>query len=469
MESTLTPDQWALVWRLYDAVADLPEHEREPVLRASAHDPGVILQVRTLLESTAGNIPAEPVSRTGARISHYSVGERIGRGGMGDVYAALDLELDRNVAIKFLSERMLGDERAVRRFLAEAKAASALNHPNLVTVHEFVREEGLLAIVMERIEGETLRRLLPETDAAGNGWKESLRRLAQLAEALAAAHAQGIIHRDLKPENIMVRADGYVKILDFGLAVLAERAVPLPGAGTAFSTLAGTPRYMSPEQKRNEPLTPASDIYSLGLVFLEMLTGSSDPASLAAPGSRVPGPVAPLLSSMLSADAAKRPAAAAVAREASRLATERRQWPWWTALAAASLLAAAWLWRPGPAPTPGPALHVRPLTSLTGEERGPTFSPDGDQVAFYWDGERGDNTDIYVMRLADRSLRRLTHHPAEDSSPIWSPDGRTIAFARHTGPLARNAIYLVSAEGGPEREIGVTHGAMFGDWSPDSR
>ena len=195
MDATLTPEQWGAAWRLYEAVADLPEPDRERMLESSAEDPSVIRQVRTLLVSSGGELPVEPVSRTGTRVSHYSVGERIGLGGMGEVYEALDLELDRPVAIKFLPERMLSEERAVRRFLAEAKAASALNHPNLVTIHEFVRDDGLLAIVMERIEGQTLRHIPPVADASGAGLRECLRRLTQLAEALAAAHAKGIIHQ----------------------------------------------------------------------------------------------------------------------------------------------------------------------------------------------------------------------------------------------------------------------------------
>lgn len=342
------------------------------------------------------------------------------------------------MAIKFLPERMLSEERAVRRFLTEARAASALNHPNLATIHEFVRGEGLLAIVMERIAGQTLRRMPPVADAGGAGLQECLRRLAQLAEALAVAHAQGIIHRDLKPENIMLRADGYVKILDFGLAVLAERAVPLPAAGRRSPRRGNAAVHVARAEAERETLTPASDIYSLGLVFLEMLTGSADPAGLAALGSRVPSRVARLVSSMMAGDTGKRPAAADVAHEAVRLAPNRRRWPWWTAAALVAILAAVWAWRPGPPPPSAQALTVLPLTALPGEERGPSFSPDGEQVAFYWSGERGDNTDVLdVMRLADRSVRRLTYDPAEDTSLLWSPMGRPSRSRGTPGPCSK--------------------------------
>ena len=470
--SALTGEQWDLAWQLFQAAADLPPAERRSYLQTASNDRLVIQQVMALLEDSDEN-PHVPLQRSGTQVSHYQVGERIGRGGMGEVYEAVDLELDRRVAIKFLPQRVLSEERAVQRFLAEAKSASALNHPNLVTIYEFVRENEVLAIVMERIEGRTLRSLLPtasgtpRTVATG----EWVRQASQLAEALAAAHAHGIIHRDLKPENIMVREDGYVKILDFGLAVLADRHAPNFSTGTAFSTLAGTPRYMSPEQKANEPLTPASDIYSLGLVFLEMLIGSAQPDHLTELSKRVPRRLVRLLSDMLAERPAQRPTADEVAHRLRQLSPPNSRRVVWFAAASAALLGfavLAWkVWQPGN--TVPQNLVVQPLTSFPGEEYGARFSPDGQRVVFTWDGEQQNNLDLYVMEIRDRKLRRLTTNPASDVHPAWSPDGKTIAFCRFAG-LGRVKIYLIPAEGGPERAIGEAKAMeRILDWSPDGQ
>ncbi|MBL8211390.1 MAG: PD40 domain-containing protein [Bryobacterales bacterium] len=476
MTPALSPEQWNLAWQLFQSASDLPPGQRHAFLTAATDDDAVVQQVLALLEDADSNdAPAAAnITRSGTLVSHYRIEERIGRGGMGEVYEAVDLELDRRVAIKFLPEHVLSDERAVNRFLAEAKATSALNHPNLVTIHEFVRQDRVLGIVMERIEGTTLRALLPpQSQQRKVPPPRDFPRLArQLAEALAAAHEQGIIHRDLKPENIMVRSDGYAKILDFGLAMLSDASATVSTTQTAFSTLAGTPHYMSPEQKRREPLTPHSDIYSLGLVFTEMLLGSGaacDPPQLA---QRLPAPIAHLLRDMLQSQGSQRPSAAEVARRLARLETERpRRLLSYAALllAAVGLGVAAWITRrPTPA-APPPDYVVQPLTAFPGEEYGVGFSPDGEQAVFAWDGERQDNFDLYVMDLGDRKLRRLTNHPAKEAHPAWSPDGQWIAFCRASGP-GRVTIYVLPAAGGPERAIGETNllDRVF-DWSPDSQ
>jgi len=395
------------------------------------------------------------------RLGRYLVRECIGHGGMGEVYEAMDTELDRSVAIKFLPERFLRDETAVNRLVAEAKTSSALNHPNLVTIHELLRQEGVLAIVMERIEGATLRSHLGGVLPLG----EFVPLARQIAAGLAAAHSRGIIHRDLKPENIMIRADGYVKILDFGLASLAMTAEP------AFS---GTLRYMSPEQRRSGTLTPASDIYSLGIVFLEMLTGSPDPAMAGKLGRRVPRSISQHLTRMLSDRPEERPAAADVERLLRPdAASPRRKWlaPAAVAIVLAGVALAAWR-IPRDAPPPVPQVSPQPLTTFTGQELGVSFSPDGDSIVFSWDGERGDNFDIYQMSLRERVPRRLTTNPAADLHPAWSPDGRTIAF--HRGDAGgRGVVYLVPAGGGQERAVGdvnLLHSMRrVLDWSPDSR
>lgn len=207
------------------------------------------------------------------RIAHYELLDKLGEGGMGEVHRALDTHLDRHVAIKMLSRTAAAADGARRRFMQEAKAASALNHPNIVTIHEIDEWEGADYIVMEFIEGQTLRALANERPQI----PRLLPVFRQLSEALAAAHASGIVHRDIKPDNLMLRADGYVKVLDFGIARLSRQAEPedatMTSGGTIPGMLIGTARYMSPEQARGELAEGPSDIFSLGIVFYEVSTG----------------------------------------------------------------------------------------------------------------------------------------------------------------------------------------------------
>src|SRR5712691_867667 len=188
---------------------------------------------------------------TGAKLGRYEIRSKIGAGGMGEVYLALDTELDRTVAIKILPEALASDQQRLQRFVQEAKAASALNHPHILTIHEIGTIGNSRFIATEFIDGETLR----ERISAGMNLSEILETVIQAGGALAAAHAAGIIHRDIKPENIMVRRDGYIKVLDFGLAKLTEakgstRNTEAPTSSmvnTAAATVMGTAVYMSPE------------------------------------------------------------------------------------------------------------------------------------------------------------------------------------------------------------------------------
>ena len=214
----------------------------------------------------------------GSELSHFRVQEPIGSGGMGVVYRALDLRLERTVALKVLPPEALSDPDRRDRFLREARAASALNHPNIVTIHEVGSEGGVDFIAMELIEGRPLRAAIP---AGGLPPRLAAAYAAQIARGLAAAHERGIVHRDLKPDNVLVMPDGRVKILDFGLARLIEGPEALAAGsgaltltqGTKPGTMLGTIGYMSPEQVRGEPADARSDIFSLGAVLFEMLTG----------------------------------------------------------------------------------------------------------------------------------------------------------------------------------------------------
>jgi serine/threonine protein kinase/Tfp pilus assembly protein PilF len=214
----------------------------------------------------------------GQTIGHYKILERIGAGGMGEVYLATDITADRKAALKLLPVRFTSDKERLKRFQQEARALVGLNHPNILTVYEIGEDHSTHYIASELIEGETLRqRLMRGRMEVG----EAVDVAIQAANALAAAHETGIVHRDIKPENIMLRPDGYVKVLDFGIAKLAEREVPvtiptdeaLLLVETNLGSILGTVRYMSPEQARGAPVDKRSDIWSLGVVLYEMVTG----------------------------------------------------------------------------------------------------------------------------------------------------------------------------------------------------
>jgi serine/threonine protein kinase/TolB-like protein/Tfp pilus assembly protein PilF len=213
---------------------------------------------------------------SGRKFGRYTILSLIGKGGMGEVYLAQDKSLSRKVALKILSEKFADDLELLRRFEREAETASALNHPNILTVYEFGKEDGLHFITTEFIEGETLREKLKRERLS---FTQILNIAEQTASALAAAHSAGIIHRDVKPENIMLRGDGLVKVLDFGLAKFIEKseehdpdAVTQPYVHTQPGTVMGTVFYMSPEQARGKPIDERSDIWSLGVILYEMIT-----------------------------------------------------------------------------------------------------------------------------------------------------------------------------------------------------
>ena len=306
----------------------------------------------------------------GQRFGRYELVAPLERGGMGEVWAANDMELERRVALKFLApEAALG--RAVERLRREARTISALNHPNIVTVHEVIPREEAPIIVLELVDGNSLR----EICSTPQPFPKLIQIAFQIAQALAAAHAHGIVHRDVKPENILLRRDGYVKVLDFGLARHFEAAT-LPASGTLpGATLpGGTLRYMSPEQARSEPLTPATGIFSFGLVLYELVTGRHafprDSASETVRAILTNEPVAPpsvnpliprqldsLILSMLAHRPSARPSAEHVAHRLSEFQRslempaipEKRLARRGMLIAALLLLAlssaATWLWR----------------------------------------------------------------------------------------------------------------------------
>ncbi len=212
----------------------------------------------------------------GTRLGSYEIVSPLGSGGMGEVYKAKDLKLGRDVAIKVLREDLASDPERLRRFELEARAASSLNHPNIVTIHDIGEHEGTRYIAMEYVEGKTLRGILGGEPLPT---KKLLKLSTQIADGLAKAHSAGIVHRDLKPENLMVTGDGFVKILDFGLAKLMPESsevdsdVATVAKETREGTILGTVQYMSPEQAAGRPVDYHSDQFSFGSILYEMATG----------------------------------------------------------------------------------------------------------------------------------------------------------------------------------------------------
>ncbi len=268
---------------------------------------------------------------TATKLGHFEVLEPIGAGGMGEVYRARDQRLERDVALKVLAPRLLADERSVARFAREARAASALNHPNIVTVYDIGNSDDGAFIAMEFVRGETLAYRMQSRQPVA----ECVELLRQCAAALVAAHDAGIIHRDIKPDNVMVRADGYVKVLDFGLARLVSLEAGAP-AVTQPGLVIGTLRYLSPEQALGETLTTASDIFSLGILAYQLLTGvhpfgsASEIAIMGAIISKEPAPpivvrealpqeLANLVLRMLAKEPPDRPSAASLLLALTRL------------------------------------------------------------------------------------------------------------------------------------------------------
>jgi serine/threonine protein kinase len=277
---------WEEIERLYHEVLDSPASEREALLAAA--DPALREEVCSLLEadSSEGLEASPPVHLAadlvneqpsglapGERVAGYQVDSLISVGGMGEVYLARDAGQEP-VALKILRRHLLVNVQAVERFETEARAASALRHPNIVTVYESGRSDVGLFIAMEWVNGSTFRAIIDRGDVEV---ADAIHWWAQAADALAAAHSAGVLHRDMKPENIMLTKDGVVKILDFGLARHGDSLGPEPDAmgasGTISGTLSGTLLYMPPEILRGETATSASDVFSLGAVLFELTAG----------------------------------------------------------------------------------------------------------------------------------------------------------------------------------------------------
>jgi Tol biopolymer transport system component len=434
----------------------------------------------------------------GTQLGSFEIVRPLGAGGMGEVYLARDLDLNRTVAIKVLPPGVTTDPHRVARFEQEARAASALNHPNVCVIHALGRtDDGRRFIAMEHVEGQTLRARLTLGRLTR---REMLDIAVQIASALSAAHAAGVVHRDLKPENVMLRPDGYVKVLDFGLAklvqpssgaALATRTVVHTAAGSAVGTVA----YMSPEQARAQEVDARTDVWALGVVLYEMSAGQPpfvgasvsdvlagilerEPDPLTRFNHDVPHELQRIVGKALRKNAEQRyqvmkdlqldlealrdeMAVSSTARAPSvvRPAAKdgRRRWiaAGLLAMVLIALVAAGTWWTRRRTPvTPAASVPVdRPLTRVTfdpGLQIDAALSPDGRSIAY--SSDRAGNFDIWVQPLdgGGGQSRQLTTSPASDRQPSWSPDGGSIVFRSERDG---GGLFVAPVHGGAERQL----------------
>ncbi len=500
-------ERWKKVDSLLQLALECPAEERDAFLRqASSGDEALEREVRSLLASQrqAGSFLETPAIEVAARaiaveenrqnptaaaplagqtISHYRVIEKLGEGGMGVVWKARDTRLDRFVALKFLPAAKMSDPERMRRFVHEAKAVSALNHPRIVTIYDIGQagsEAGFADfIAMEFVPGKTLDQLISRKGLRLN---EALKYAIQMADALAAAHAAGIAHRDLKPGNVMVTGNGGVKVLDFGLVKLTGRPEGLSqGSVTDEGMILGTVSYMSPEQAEGKKVDARTDIFSFGAMLYEILTGRRAFAgdSAAAVFSAIlrdqPEPAAEIVRNLprdldrivtrcLQKDPDRRYQHAGdlkldlqqVDDELAAGSTSREEAPAqkgvlrWLPYAAAVFLAisfALW-WQFHSPPAPPPPWKLTRLTSDTGLSGSSALSPDGKLVAYSSDRSLDGERDLYIKQVAGGQPIRLTSDGAGNTSPDFSPDGSKIVFrsSRDSG-----GIFEIPTFGGQAR------------------
>ncbi len=447
----------------------------------------------------------------GTRLGNYEIVAAVGAGGMGEVYRSRDPRLNRDVAIKVLSPQLANDPAAVGRFEREAMSVARLSHPNILSIFEFVQQNGTAFVVTEFVEGETLRARL---DGGPLAARRAVSYALQIAGGIAAAHARGIVHRDLKPENVMITRDDHVKILDFGLAkpvaTTAMDQTLATGVATAAGIVLGTFGYMAPEQVRGLEVDHRADMFAFGAVLYEMLSGqrafkgetaadtmsailSKDPPELdTARLAIMPGldrlvrrclekspdlrfqsanDLAFALETLTTASTASSQAALAAAAPAP----SRTSWlPWAVAglaIAAAAMIAVFAGSNPitrsilgGGAREPDARWSsFTRISEAGGEETSPTLSPDGQTVAYAM--RVNGSWDLYAQRVGGRNATPIVNDPQRDEKgPAFSSDGSQIAF--HVSDSV-GGIFLAGATGESVRR--VTENGFDPAWSPDGK
>ena len=425
---------------------------------------------------------------SGAKLGPYEIQSPLGVGGMGEVYRARDTRLGRDVALKVLPESFARESDRLHRFEQEARAVAALNHPNILAIFDTGQNNGSPFLVSELLEGETLRAIL---DGGGLAQRKVIDYGVQIAQGLAAAHEKGIVHRDLKPENIFVTKDGRIKILDFGLAKLAQKAdaadgVTLTSSHTAAGVVMGTASYMAPEQVRGDAADARTDIFAFGAVLYEMLSGKrafrretaaetmtavlkEDPPELSDPGHVV----SPALDRIVRRCLEKNPeqrfqsakdlsfALSALSGSdstgAARVAAVSRRIPaylWVTVLAAAAVATAVtWFG----AHRSEPKKRMEFSISVSGEVSHMALSADGSTLAFVSPNENSGLPEIYLQRVGSPTVTQLPGTEGA-SFPFWSPDGANLAF------FANGKLQKVAVSGGAPQMLANVQAARGGSW-----
>ncbi len=469
--------RWREIEDLYHAAL-----EQEPAARAAlleSADPQLRREVESLL-AQSGSLPSLDVETAtitqAAQVSQlgpYRIDGVLGAGGMGQVFRATDTRLHRTVAIKILPQNKAGDAERARRFLQEARAASALNHPNIVTVHDIASDNGINYLVMEYVPGKSLDKLI----ALGKlPLAEVIAYATQIANALAAAHAAGIVHRDIKPANIMVTPEGRLKVLDFGLAKLEERPPgPLSETRTMEPALTergmvmGTAAYMSPEQARAEEVDARTDLFSFGAVLYEMATGRrAFPRALdwTTPSTDALTPeLRPIVLKLLETNRELRyQNAADVRTDLQRLAEKpgsaasigrtRKAIALAAAVVALAIIGiAGWYFSAGKRPVTSPSEYVQ-ITDFSDSASAPALSPDGRMVTFL----RGGNPfltseQIYVKQLPDGQSTQVTSDPRDKYNPVFTPDGSRIAYTVNDRKTSSWETWTVPVTGGTSTRL----------------
>jgi eukaryotic-like serine/threonine-protein kinase len=440
----------------------------------------------------------------GTRLGVYEITAPLGEGGMGQVWRARDTKLDRDVAIKVLPEAFAHDAGRLARFTREAKTLATLNHTNIAHIHGLEESGGITALVMELVEGEDLSQRIARGAIPID---EALPIAKQIAEALEAAHEQGIIHRDLKPANIKVRADGTVKVLDFGLAkamdppagsspnVSQSPTITTP-AMTQAGMILGTAAYMAPEQAKGKTVDKRADIWAFGAVLFEMLTGqrafSGDGVAETLgnviniePAWEALLPATPVgIRSIVARCLVKDPRqrlrdmgdvrlalegafeTAAPLTTASTTASSRGRWPWMAALAAVAALAialaipAARYLRETPQPAP-PEMRLEITTPATDAPLEFALSPDGRSLVFV---ASDDGPSRLWLRRLDQTEATPLAGTEGGRLPFWSPDSRSIAFSTTT---AATLSRLDIGGGTPQLLANLAGAATGGSWNAD--